>query len=459
MALAGPAPSRLAATDCRVLVGSLGCRSSSTQSAMKSEPTTFKHNELGSPETLDVEFARLVSKLPTRLGEGVETPPTAQNVTEITTVGHDKLESAGKEIEFALLLAELINTVKQDPEQLRLTIYDFARVKLKNDLSWATESERERLLGSLETAIRGVEKFSSRSDQIQWLSGPKPVAKKPALPGTGPIVYLNDGNDVAGEAPRLIDVSAKSSRRRFLSPQRVAVVSILLLFAFGGLLAGSMVVGSIYLMRDKLVQAIWPPGPEKLTRQASDDAPKVQPPAPNPPEFPIPGDYGVYAINEGKLNELDMLSEQIPDKRIAMSTPVTQPSRTTLTNGRAKFVVYRRDLANNAPERVDVRVVARVARALTFDSKGKPTSASVSGAWNIRNITYGFRIRPVLGNAEMLLIQPENAEFVLPAGRYVLVLKNQGYDFTVAGPMTDPSQCLERTEAANGTFYSECQKS
>jgi hypothetical protein len=84
-----------------------------------------------------------------------------------------------------------------------------------------------------------------------------------------------------------------------------------------------MVVGSIYLMRDKLVQAIWPPGPEKLTRQALDDAPKVQPPVSNPPEFPIPGDYGVYAINEGKLKELDMLSEQIPDKRIAMSTPVT----------------------------------------------------------------------------------------------------------------------------------------
>jgi hypothetical protein len=425
---------------------------------MKSELTTFEHNELGSPEALDVEFARLLSKLPNRLGEGVETPPTAQNVSEITPLGHDKLESAGKEVEFALLLAELINAVKQDPEQLRLTIYDFARVKLKNDLSWATESERERLLVSLETAIRGVEKFSSRSDQTQWLSGPEPAAK-PALPGAGPIVYLNDGNDVAGEAPHLIDVSAKSSRRRFLSPQRVAVVSILLLFAFGGLLAGSMVVGSIYLMRDKLVQAIWAPGPEKLTRQALDDAPKVQPPASNPPEFPIPGDYGVYAINEGKLNELDMLSEQIPDKRIAMSTPVTQPSRTTLANGRAKFVVYRRDLANNGPERVDVRVVARVARALTFDSKGKPTLASVSGAWNIRNITYGFRVRPVPGNAEMLLIQPENAEFVLPAGRYVLVLKNQGYDFTVAGPMTDRSQCLERTEAANGTFYSECQKS
>jgi hypothetical protein len=47
---------------------------------------------------------------------------------------------------------------------------------------------------------------------------------------------------------------------------------------------------------------------------------------------------------------------------------------------------------------------------------------------------------------------------VLPAGRYVLVLKNIGYDFTVAGNITDPAQCLERTEAANGVFYSDCVK-
>ena len=58
----------------------------------------------------------------------------------------------------------------------------------------------------------------------------------------------------------------------------------------------------------------------------------------------------------------------------------------------------------------------------------------------------------------MLLIQSENADFALPAGRYVLVLKDQGYDFTVAGKVSDPSQCLERTDAANGEFYSDCQK-
>jgi hypothetical protein len=48
--------------------------------------------------------------------------------------------------------------------------------------------------------------------------------------------------------------------------------------------------------------------------------------------------------------------------------------------------------------------------------------------------------------------------FVLPPGRYVLVLKDQSYDFTVAGTVTDLAQCLERTDAANGEFYSECQK-
>jgi hypothetical protein len=58
----------------------------------------------------------------------------------------------------------------------------------------------------------------------------------------------------------------------------------------------------------------------------------------------------------------------------------------------------------------------------------------------------------------MLLVQPERADFGLPSGRYVLVLRNQGYDFTVAGEVKDPAQCLERTEAASGVFYSDCEK-
>jgi hypothetical protein len=43
----------------------------------------------------------------------------------------------------------------------------------------------------------------------------------------------------------------------------------------------------------------------------------------------------------------------------------------------------------------------------------------------------------------MLMIRPENADFVFPAERYGLVIKGQAYDFTVTGPITEAAQCLE----------------
>jgi hypothetical protein len=76
---------------------------------------------------------------------------------KFSTIDADKQIVAphSQEVEFALLLSQMINTVKEDPEQLRLTIYDFARTKLKNDMFLADEQERNRLLGALETAIIG----------------------------------------------------------------------------------------------------------------------------------------------------------------------------------------------------------------------------------------------------------------------------------------------------------------
>jgi hypothetical protein len=71
--------------------------------------------------------------------------------------------------------------------------------------------------------------------------------------------------------------------------------------------------------------------------------------------------------------------------------------------------------------------------------------------------SYDFRVAPIRENPEMLLSRPENPEFEFAPGRYALVVKGQAYDFTVAGEITETAQCLERTEAANGTFYSECR--
>src|SRR5437764_10376200 len=82
-----------------------------------------------------------------------------------------------QEIEYALILSRMINTVKDDPAEIRATIYEFARAKLKLDTSWAEATERERLASALETAIHGVEAFSVRQEQTSQLEPPPPVAR------------------------------------------------------------------------------------------------------------------------------------------------------------------------------------------------------------------------------------------------------------------------------------------
>jgi hypothetical protein len=171
----------------------------------------------------------------------------------------------------------------------------------------------------------------------------------------------------------------------------------------------------------------------------------------------LPSVYGVYAVSGGRLYELEALAGRVPDQRVHMSAVMNTPSRTTLPDGRIEFIVYRRDIANSAPERVQVRVIAKIARTIGFDKAGHTSVTLVADQWTIRGNSHDLRVAPVSESAEMLLIRPENSDFVFPAGRYGLVLKGQAYDFTVAGPITDLAQCLERTEAANGGFYSECR--
>jgi hypothetical protein len=392
---------------------------------------------------------------------------------EFPEIDQDKMVSPpGQEIEFALILSRMINTVKEDPSQMRLAIYEFARARLKLDASWAEEPERKRLSAALETAIQGVEQFSTRHGDKDLLQPPPPSAQiglgpsSVEAPSTSMVaIHLANAAPNGVLVPKEVDLLPEAepvahARRRVSASTRGRLWIGLLLF---GVAAGF----AVYKQRTGANL----PSPTELTVAKPVAPPAIPDPVQPPPAdvktaaasssslpFPLPSDYGVYALNNAALSELHLLPEQVPDKRVAMSTPVSQPSRTTIPDGKAKFVVFRRDLAGNAPDRIEVRVVARVVRALTFDAKGKASFAPVSDAWNIRNVSYDFRVRPIAGNPEMLLIQAENTDFALPPGRYVLVLKNQGYDFTVAGKVTDPSQCLERTDAANGTFYSDCQK-
>ena len=94
------------------------------------------------------------------------------------------------------------------------------------------------------------------------------------------------------------------------------------------------------------------------------------------PDVPLPTEYGVYAVANGRLTELDLLPIKAPDQRVAVSASISTPSRVHLPKGQLQFVIFRRDLVANAPDRVSVRVVARVARALTFSSAGNAKVAN-----------------------------------------------------------------------------------
>jgi hypothetical protein len=102
-------------------------------------------------------------------------------------------------------------------------------------------------------------------------------------------------------------------------------------------------------------------------------------------------------------------------------------------------------------------VIAKIAQAMTFDA-GKPVISKTADSWVIRNISTSYQTAPLKGKPDMYEVLNEDTNKVLEPGRYALVLKGEAYDFSVAGEVRDPRQCLESVAAANGAFYSECQK-
>jgi len=178
---------------------------------------------------------------------------------------------------------------------------------------------------------------------------------------------------------------------------------------------------------------------------------------PNAPSFPIPTEYGAYAVSQGQLVQLDLLAMRVPDQRVAISPAISTPARVHVPAGKLEFVVFRRDLANTAPDKIMLRIIAQVVRALTFDPSGKAITTNIADAWVVRSNSYPVRVAPVADNPEMIIIRPDPADLILPAGRYALVLKGFAYDLIVDGPVTDTAHCLERTDALTSPVYTECR--
>ncbi|QIP05553.1 hypothetical protein [Bradyrhizobium symbiodeficiens] len=357
------------------------------------------------------------------------------------------------EVEFALVLSRMIDSIQNDPEHLRQTVYQLARHKLEEQLANEGRGDRRKMSRALETAILGVETFAQNNGGLPGSNGPA------ALP---PPRVTTQGVDGEGPSARPVPpvvevyVDPVTPKRRPIWLTALAVLVLMLPIPWGlsyvvhggntpGWLRG--VLGTNQQAPKQTAVAV-PAAPPKETEKP------VREPSPL-----VPKAYGIYAISADKLYELNMLPGRVPDMRVAISAMIATPSRTVLPDGHIKFIVYRRDSATSAADRAEVRIIAKIENELTFDKAGKPVvSKAADDGWVIRNISLPYRTAPSKDEADMYEVQSEDPDKPLAAGRYALVLKGQGYDFTVAGGITDHRHCLERMSATNGQFYSECQR-
>jgi hypothetical protein len=97
--------------------------------------------------------------------------------SEILRVEQETAATSSAEVEFALVLSRMIDSVKSDPEHLRATVYELARHKLKEQFGSDKNTDMRQLSKSLEIAIQGVETFVAKNDRMEaWLGRPGPRA-------------------------------------------------------------------------------------------------------------------------------------------------------------------------------------------------------------------------------------------------------------------------------------------
>ena len=362
----------------------------------------------------------------------------------------DEAQTSMPEVEFALVLSRMIDSVQNDPEHLRATIYELARVKMKEQSVSQSLAERRQLSKALETAIQGVETFVKKND----------ASALPRLDRAGQSRALAAPirAETIGPEPHIVEVEGSSwpIKKRsagLTAPWRFAIVLTIALTIVVAVTQREKLRNTTARVVALVTSAAPKPAQVTAAPAPATNAAPIAEPSPTTPTA-----YGIYAVSADKLYELELLPGRAPDIRVAVSPAIESPSRTVLPDGHLKFIIYRRDSATNAADRAEVRIVAQIMREMSFDAAGKPVTKKIDNTWVIRNISIPFRTAPKKDNIDMYEVQSEDPESALTPGRYALILKGQAYDFAVAGPISDPRQCMERMAATNGQFYSGCQK-
>jgi hypothetical protein len=279
----------------------------------------------------------------------------------------DKPEQASLEVEFALVISRMLDSLNTNPEDMRHAIYELARYKLQDQLPDVTPEEKERTQRALEVAIRGVEAFKEQDvlappPRLQ-LSSPRTASRMDDAFYAESSAHVTSSLYLNADAGR---TTGGSERTNPLWPRLRRTAAMI------AVLVGALVA---FQQRERLLSfAHLTPKPEQKSiiddrmspLQASNQPVAAPlPPKPNPLR---PTDYGVYAVSDNALVGLTQLPGRPPDIRVAVSAAILEPSHTVLANGHPKFIVFRHDLAAGIGERAEVRVIAKIARAFSARS-------------------------------------------------------------------------------------------
>ena len=335
--------------------------------------------------------------------------------------------------DFYFALSSVITTSARDNPELRRKIYNLARSKLRRQLDQeaiqlgATDGAQQ--LQALEIAIKQIEADLARDVSPHPYSGA-------LVPTTGSNI------EIIPPSPRR--VYEPQDEAALLPPAPANSTAIWSLLP---LIAAAILGIAAYVVVERDVYET--PAGTQADRATTGDQKSVHPPS---LALTLPTDYGVYALDNGKLAELKPLPIRIPEREVAVSGTLSTASKTTLTQGKIQFIAFRRDLINKAPEKVPVRVVAQVRRPIARGRSEEVTSNDAN-LWVVRSSSYEMKVSPMDGNPAMIVIRPADVDFAFPAGRYALILKGIAYDFNVGGSITDLAQCVEQTEELNSPVY------
>ena len=399
-------------------------------------------------------------------GTNVARSILAPDYLENTKGQNSNVPAPMRPLDYYSILLEAIKTAKHNSSQLRALVYERARFNLKRDILYGHSS-----LGLAEL-VQHIKDFELAVVRIE-------ANAEDAQPGPPEQTVWPETTETASNAVEILPAMRTAPRYAELSPirwtdnfQHVRWPEEFLRYVrsanrfIGFALLGMAFVGAVVI-----AVTLWPLPKASRQLETANKIPQIGETAVkqnNPNEsgvasvetsprlpFPLPTSFGIYLLNDGKLVELEALSMNVPDPRVALSAEIKNPSTVTISNHKPAFILFRRDLLNNAPQKVILRVVARMTRE-TKIVNGKPVITKIDGSWRIRNISRELKITPIAGQREMVLAQLDE-EVSLPAGRFALVVNRLGYDFTIDGLEKAPESCLEGFEAATGSVFTQCR--